>query len=113
MRSRLRALAPPAVALGVLAAVVGHSTSVPATAWDVAEGRAIAERWCASCHLVSPDQATAMDGVASFREVAERGPLGDGGLEAFLADPHPVMPDMSLTNREIADLTAYIDSLAD
>ncbi|WP_029029559.1 c-type cytochrome [Salinarimonas rosea] len=108
MRSRFRALALPALA----SALVALAASGPASAQDAADGRAIAERWCASCHLVSPDQETAMDGVASFREVAARGPLAVSALEAFLADPHPLMPDMALTREEIADLVAYIDSLA-
>jgi hypothetical protein len=32
-------------------------------------------------------------------------------LSSFLTDPHPKMPDMSLTRAEIADLVAYIRSL--
>ncbi|WP_372423204.1 c-type cytochrome [Salinarimonas chemoclinalis] len=109
MRSRFRAPALPALATVLLAL----SASGSAFARDAAEGRAIAERWCASCHLVSPDQETAVDGVASFREVAARGPLEDGALETFLADPHPAMPDMALTREEISDLATYIESLSD
>ena len=33
------------------------------------------------------------------------------GLAAFMQAPHPPMPDMSLTRREVGDLVAYIDSL--
>lgn len=84
-----------------------------AQAADPGAGQAIAERWCASCHLVSPEQERAMDGVPSFQAIAARGDLTGDTLEAFLTDPHPVMPDMALTREEIADLTAYIDSLAE
>ncbi|WP_349367421.1 cytochrome c [Salinarimonas sp.] len=84
-----------------------------ARAADPAEGQAIAQRWCASCHLVSPEQERAMDGVPSFQAIAARGDLTGETLEAFLTDPHPVMPDMALTREEIADLTAYIDGLAE
>jgi hypothetical protein len=38
-------------------------------------------------------------------------PSALAALEGFLADPHPVMPDMSLTRQEIKDLVAYIGSL--
>lgn len=101
---------------GVLAGVLALSGGAPvaaAAAASVAEGRAVAERWCASCHLVSPDQETATDGVPSFRAVAMQGTLTGETLRAFLADPHPVMPDMALTRDEIADLAAYIASLAE
>ena len=32
-------------------------------------------------------------------------------LEAFLADPHPKMPNISLSRSEISDIVAYILSL--
>jgi len=77
------------------------------------EGKVIAERWCAACHQVSPEQTTASADVPSFMTVAEmRSMKSDlAALEGFLANPHPVMPDMSLTRQEIRDLVAYIGSL--
>ena len=77
------------------------------------EGKAIAQRWCAACHQVSPEQTTASADVQSFMTVAEtQATTSDlATLEGFLADPHPVMPDMSLTRQEIRDLVAYIGSL--
>ena len=78
---------------------------------DVATGRAIAERWCSGCHVVSPEQTSGVADVKSFMAIA-RDAGGDlQPLEDFLADPHPVMADMSLTRQEIRDLVAYIDSL--
>ena len=66
-----------------------------------AEGRKIAERWCAECHQVSDDQATANTEAPAFANIAKKYPDEDGlaALAAFLADPHPVMPNMSLTRR--------------
>ena len=74
-------------------------------------GAVIAERWCASCHLVSPDQTAAVADVPSFASIAQRTDSEIEALEGFLADPHPPMPDMSLTRNEINDLLAYIRSL--
>ena len=77
------------------------------------EGRIVAERWCAACHQVTPDQNTASADAPSFMTIAD-GLDGEESLEAlagFLADPHPVMPDMSLTRQEIRNLVAYIGSL--
>jgi hypothetical protein len=58
---------------------------------------------------VSADQKAANADVPSFFEIAKRPDLN--GLENFLANPHPPMPDMSLTQVEIGDLLAYIASL--
>ncbi|HDZ74812.1 MAG TPA: c-type cytochrome [Aurantimonas coralicida] len=78
---------------------------------DAAIGRAIAERWCAACHIVSPEQTSGSADVLTFMTIAEQADEDRGSLKAFLADPHPVMPDMSLTRQEIRDIVAYIGSL--
>ncbi|WP_367196599.1 cytochrome c family protein [Amorphus sp. 3PC139-8] len=80
-------------------------------AGDPAHGHQLAQQWCASCHVVDQDQATASADVASFYTIAKSENLTPDGLSAFLADPHPVMPNMSLSRGEIADLVAYIVSL--
>ena len=90
--------------------VAGLSIS-PALAGDIGSGQRIAERWCASCHLVSPQQATASADVPSFQAVARTHDLDDRKLRAFLADPHPKMPDMQLGRSETDDLVSYIRSL--
>lgn len=95
------------LALGLLA------TGSAAAAGDPAEGHRLAQQWCASCHVVDQDQTTASADVPSFLTIARSENLTDDGLKAFLADPHPVMPDMSLSRNEIADLVAYIVSLKD
>jgi len=97
------------VALAVLLAPspAPHAQSRP----DAAAGRAIAERWCAACHLVGPDQRTASAGVPPFAEMARRHAGSVAVLEGFLADPHPPMPNLSLSRQEIRDLVAYIGSL--
>ncbi|WP_026379504.1 c-type cytochrome [Afifella pfennigii] len=78
------------------------------------EGERIARQWCAECHVVAEDQTSASAAAASFAAMAEKyADDGMGALAAFLADPHPLMPDMSLTRQEIRDLTAYIASLAE
>lgn len=80
---------------------------------DVVNGKSIAERWCASCHVVSPEQTTAMADVPPFQSIAQRSDSAIEVLEGFLADPHPPMPQMSLTRGEIRDVLAYIRSLRD
>jgi mono/diheme cytochrome c family protein len=78
---------------------------------DAREGAEIAERWCAACHLVSDRQERAPVDAPPFMSIAERSPEAIDALAGFLMDPHPPMPDFSLTRAEIRDLLAYIESL--
>ncbi len=98
------------IACGAIAFLVLLATPVGAFAADTEKGEIIAKRWCATCHLVSPDQTTANSDVPSFASIAHR-KLSSEGLRVFLSNPHPRMPDMSLTRSEIADIVAYIRSL--
>ena len=83
---------------------------VTAHAADAVNGKRLANRWCAACHVVAPEQTRANADAPSFADVARRydGPH----LTRFLSNPYPRMPDMSLTQPEIADLVAYIRSLS-
>lgn len=83
----------------------------PAAAGDVEQGAKLAKQWCASCHLVSEEQASATTEAPPFASIAQRSPDELSALAGFLADPHPPMPDLSLTRQEIRDLLAYIASL--
>ncbi len=84
----------------------------PAFATGLAnEGKEIAVKWCATCHLVAEGQTSASADVPTFKSIASKYENKIGALGAFLADPHPVMPNLSLTRREIQDLLAYFGSL--
>jgi mono/diheme cytochrome c family protein len=85
----------------------------PANAADPAAGERIAARWCASCHAVGSAQPKARTEAASFAEIARIPEFNERLLAFFLLDPHPKMPDMSLTRAEAASLAAYIHSLRD
>ncbi len=87
--------------------------AAPAGAWaaSAANGKTLAERWCATCHIVGPEQKQATTQAPPFSEVAKR-PHIDAPMVAFyLMAPHPRMPDMNLTRNEAADLAAYIVTL--
>ena len=101
------------VRFAMIAALLALAADPALAAGRAEEGKAISQRWCASCHQVSPEQTTASADAASFMTIAQMRatPSALAALEGFLADPHPVMPDMSLTRQEIADLVAYIGSL--
>ena len=101
-----RAILLPVIALMITATSASAQTRVGA-----AEGREIAQRWCSACHVVAPDQTSGSAAVPTFMEIARRSNGELSFLEGFLADPHPVMPDMSLTRQEIKSLVAYIGTL--
>jgi mono/diheme cytochrome c family protein len=93
------------------ALVVMLFLSEAAIAADAATGRQLAERWCATCHVVSPEQARASADVPSFEAIASRPGFNASAVALFLLDPHPKMPNMALTRVEAGDLAAYIGTL--
>ena len=96
--------------IAVFGLALAASGSASAAVADAGQGEQIARRWCAACHVVANDQKQANADVASFAAAARH--KTNAELAAFLTDPHPKMPDMSLTREEIADIVAYMRSLA-
>jgi mono/diheme cytochrome c family protein len=110
------ALRHRALGLRVLAAALAVALSPvlldAAPAADPANGETLAKRWCASCHVVAPDQTRGADSVPAFASIARQPGFSADKVAKFLMDPHPKMPDMQLGRDEAADLGAYIASLA-
>lgn len=93
---------------------VGQAAAAkPKTDPAVERGREIAEQRCASCHAIAPGAASPMRDAASFagRDMQHTAGL-EGRLERLTRDGHYGMPSMALSPDEIADLRAYIGSLA-
>ena len=61
-------------------------TSGSVFAADADNGLRLAERWCASCHVVSSAQSTGNDRVPPFSAIA------DGGLQRRKAGLFPAQP---------------------
>ena len=78
---------------------------------DAQKGLTLAQRWCATCHVVSSEQSKGTDAAPSFQTLARRADFNAEKLAFFLLDPHPIMPNMSLTRDEARDITAYIARL--
>jgi mono/diheme cytochrome c family protein len=80
---------------------------------DSMNGQRLAVRVCTGCHLVLPGQQQAFDAAPTFAQIAASQQLDERTLKTFLANPeHSRMPNLSLTRSEIADLVAYIRTLA-
>jgi mono/diheme cytochrome c family protein len=98
-----------AVAVGAILSFV--LTAAAANAADAYNGGQIARRWCEPCHVVAADQRGTTGEAPPFASIAKRPGFDTGQLALFLLDPHPKMPNMSLTRIEAGDLAAYIATL--
>lgn len=104
MHQRLRRFFP-------LLAVTSSFYASTALAADPGHGADLAERWCASCHVVANGQVQASADVPSFASVARRPDFSPERLAFFLLEPHPKMPNFPLSRIEAGDIAAYIGSL--
>ena len=89
----------------VAAAAVLSIAGQAHAAGDAAQGKATAERWCASCHVVAPGGRGA-DVAPNFATIAQQ--RDESYLRGFLTRPHPPMPRFELSRQDIDDLVAYI-----
>jgi cytochrome c len=78
---------------------------------DAQAGRDLAVRSCGACHVTDRTGA-GTDAAPPFPEIAHRTHADHGWVRAWLAKPHPPMPDLSLTRQQIDDIVAYLDRLA-
>lgn len=111
-----------ATTTSVLAAVLvvhAAAASVAAAADEprppsASRGVAVAERLCAGCHLTGAGSGvTVQAGLPSFAAIANRPGQTAGHLRNVLIRPHAPMPDLQLTNEEIADIITWLDTLRD
>jgi mono/diheme cytochrome c family protein len=82
--------------------------STASLAADAENGKALANRWCSSCHLVDRDQKRATDQAPPFASIAKMPDFDANKLAFLLLKPHPNMPILSLGRTEIANIADYI-----
>jgi len=75
-------------------------------------GLELARKFCKECHIIAADGSEAAPvGPPSFLSIANKpGQTAERIIGALVA-PHPPMPDMHLTNDEMQDIIAYLDTL--
>ena len=91
--------------------VVLLASTVQGYGADPEHGRALAKRWCASCHVASPEQQRASADVPPFATIAKSPNFDAKQLAYFLLNPHPKMPDLPLSRSAADDIAAYIATL--
>ena len=82
-----------------------------AVAADADQGATLAQRWCATCHVVDGDQKQASADLPPFAVIAQKPDFTPEKVAAFLIEPHPKMPNFPLSRSEAADIAAYIGTL--
>ncbi len=94
--------------------LIAAMASIPAHANEIATGRALAERLCATCHM-GPGQGekTGANEIPGFHALARRQNQTMAGIIKWLSSVPPMMPNHHLTQDEMADLAAFIMSLKD
>ena len=107
-----RAMPIFSAALLVASAVTLALNSAPAQAGGDPEiGDELASHWCSNCHAVA-GQARASDAAPPLATIAQKHAEDQHWLRAWLADPHPPMPNLNLSRAEIDDVIAYLQRLA-
>ena len=103
----------------IMAGAALVAVSVPCGAQDAPavsppspeNGLALAQKLCVNCHLLPDVPATVPAGPPTFRGIANKpGQTGDK-IVNVLIQPHAPMPDIHLTNAEMRDLLAYLETL--
>lgn len=92
-------------ACAVLGTISAHA------AGDAASGHALARQWCTGCHLVD-DSREGQDVAPPFAGIARREAGNPEWVRAWLAAPHPSMPNLNLAPQQVEDIVAYLQSLA-
>src|SRR5690348_16150606 len=85
------------------------AVSPVSVAGDARTGHELTARWCTSCHVVD-ESGQGSDGAPPFSAIAHQ--KSSGWLRAWLAAPHPPMPNFNLNRQQIDDVVAYLDSLS-
>ena len=83
---------------------------------DVDAGRALAQRYCASCHAIGPDGTSPVVAAPPFREIVKRFPpenLAEALAEGIQVSHKGVvqMPEVTLEPEQVDDFIAYLKTL--
>ncbi len=92
---------------GVVSALVSSSA---APAADIDNGRNIAMRECAPCHIVAPFQRNEVADAPPFEVIGMKNGFDAGMLVLSLLAPHPKM-NFRLRQQDADDIAVYIASL--
>lgn len=81
-----------------------------AAAGNAEAGRQLVMRSCSSCHATEAAK-TATDNAPPFSAVAKTNKENPAWIRGWLMNPHPPMPNISLSRQQIDSIVAYLSSL--
>jgi mono/diheme cytochrome c family protein len=81
-----------------------------APAGNADAGRDLVMRSCISCHAPEATK-TATDGAPPLSFVAKDNKQNPAWIRGWLMDPHPPMPGIMLSRKQIDDIIAYLNTL--
>ncbi|MGH6899212.1 MAG: c-type cytochrome [Geminicoccaceae bacterium] len=76
---------------------------------DPTAGRELASQLCAACHIVGTERVGS-DVAPPFATIARDPEMTLTELHAWIGPAHPMLPELSLTPEQIADINAYLDT---
>jgi cytochrome c len=107
----MRSNARVSIAAMCLALAAGPAIAQPLQG-DARSGRELSERLCTNCHSVQAGASGPVStDVPGFPAIANRPGATAQGVAGAIIIPHPAMPGVQLTVRELRDIVAYILSL--
>ena len=102
------------IMLTVIGAVGAFVHTASEALADPISGSEFAQRICAECHAVLPEERTSPDATApSFMAIADNPFWTRTALIVWFQTPHPTMPNMLLDTEDLENVIAYIFSLRD
>ena len=93
-----------------LTIILGYSGLAHAASGNAEAGRQLATRSCSSCHAIDAAK-TATDNAPPFAAVAKTNKERPAWIRGWLTQPHPPMPNISLSRQQIDDIIAYLGTL--
>jgi len=97
-------------AAGLSQAAAAHGAAAQDA--DIVAGKAYAEKICADCHAILPDEEVSpLLAATPFQEVADTRGMTELALTVWLQSSHPTMPNIILEQDDMRNVVAYIRSL--
>ena len=92
------------------ALVIFAVPAIAAQSGNAGEGRQLVERSCSSCHATGTT-VTVVDGAPPLSFIAKDNKARPAWIHGWLMDPHPPMPGIMLSRKQIDDIIAYLNTL--
>ena len=98
--------------VGMFGAIVHVAAAVELS--DPHKGREFAQRVCAECHAVLPEDKTSPNADApTFKTIANTRGMSRTAIIVWFQSPHQKMPHLVLEADDLDNVIAYIHSLRD